>query len=199
MKLNNTKTNSLKSKTLGLSLAAVLIPATLASATDRSHPSSGRHNVSGNVEVVRQTPGGVVTVGVDWGKRRSDPAPVVIVQEAPRREVIVVEKVVERHHGRGHHKHHDKHYNKHHGRGHGYGHHKQGREVILIREAPRREQVTIIKTVPACEKVVVVEERAQHDHHRDHRNGSNNYYEDGNQVSIQENRGGQQRQVYVRK
>ncbi len=227
MKLINNKTNSLKSKTLGLALAAVLIPAALASATDRNHPSSGRNNVSGHVEVVRQTPGGVVTVGVDWGKRRSDPPPVVIVQEAPRREVIVVEKVVERHHGRGYHKHQDKHYKKHHGRGHGYGHHKQDREVTIIREVPR------------CEKVVVVEERVQHDHGRDHRNGNSNYYsdgkqvsysrsdddgqynyykdanqvsesrvdasgsynyyEDGNQVSIQENRGGQQRQVYVRK
>lgn len=196
MKLNNTKSNSLKSKTLGLALAAVLIPATLASATDRNHPSSGRNNVSGQVEVVRQTPGGVVTVGVDWGKRRSDPDPVVIVQEAPRREVIVVEKVVERHHGSGHHKHHEKHYKKHHGRGHGYGHHKQDREVTLIREVPRREQVTIIKTVPACEKVVVVEERLQHDHGRDHRNGNSNYYSDGKQVSYSRNDDDEQYNYY---
>lgn len=223
MKLINTQTNSLKSKTLGLALASVLIPAALASANGGNHYPSSSRNVSGHVEVVRQIPGGVVTVGAEWGKRRSEPAPVVIVQEAPRREVIVVEKVVEKRYGHGHHKHHG----KRHGRGHGYGRDRHDREV------------TIIKTVPAREKVVVIEKREEYGHRRDRHDGHSNYYNDGkqvsynrndgnrqvsyyrdanqvskttvdpsgtyhyyedaNQVSIQDNRGGQQRHTYVRK
>ncbi|MDB5105489.1 MAG: hypothetical protein JWP91_3178 [Fibrobacteres bacterium] len=220
MKLFNPTRTNLKSKTLGLAMAAVLIPGGLALAHDGRYDS--RSNVSGHVEVVHEIPGGVVTVGADWGKRRSDPPPVVIVQEAPRREVVYVEKE----HDRGWH-----------GRGHGRGHHKD-REVTIIREEPRRT-VTVIKSEPVrCEKekVVVIEKRDGYDHHRSGDNqyysdgkqvsythngndgqyqyykdanqvseskvdgsGTYHYYEDANQVSIQDNRDGRQRNVYVRK
>src|SRR4051812_43591075 len=85
---NESKT--LKSKTLGLALAAFLIPVGIASAHDGYRtPAVVRTNVSGHVEVVHQVPGGVITVGADWGRQR--PAPqVVVVKEQP--QVIVVEQ-----------------------------------------------------------------------------------------------------------
>lgn len=216
MKHLNNKTGSLKSKTLGLAMAAVLIPGGMAMANGGHHVGK---NVSGHVEVVHQIPGGVVTVGAEWGKRRNDPPPVVIVQQ-PQPQVIIVEKE----HGR---------------------HHKRDREVTIIREQPRK-QVTIIKTVPArreaVKKVVVIEKnghgRNGHDNHgkghgdshyysdgkqvsydrkgndgqyhyykdanqvsetRVDGSGTYHYYEDANQVSINDNRAGRERNVYVRK
>ncbi|MDB5047521.1 MAG: hypothetical protein JWO30_592 [Fibrobacteres bacterium] len=175
MKYSNDK-QSFKSKTLGLVLAAALIPAGLAVANDgyRSSPAVVRSNVSGHVEVVHQVPGGVITVGADWGKQR--PAPQVVVVEN-RRQVVVVEKK--------------------HGRGHAYGH--RDREVTIVREAPRRNvtvireeprrQVTIIKTEPSCPKTVVIEKRSD-DHDYDRHDG---------RYDRQDNRDGHQRNVYVRK
>jgi hypothetical protein len=210
MKLLNNKTNSLKSKTLGLAMAAVLIPG-LAMA-------SGGHragNLSGSVEVVHQVPGGVVTVGAEWGKRRNDPPPVVIVQ-APQPQVIVVEK------DRGH-------------------HHKRDREVTIIREQPRRhvEKVVVIEKHGRGRdghydngrghdfnpgrghggdshyynngKQVSYDRKGQDGQYHYYKDanqvsedrvdgsGTYHYYEDANQVSIQDNRAGRERNVYVRK
>ena len=203
MKLSNGKTGSFKSKTLGLAMAAVLIPGSMAMA-------SGRHggpNVSGQVEVVHQVPGGVVTVGAEWGRRRNDPPPVVIVQ-APQPQVIVVEK------DRGH-------------------HHKRDREVTIIREQPRRhvEKVVVIEKHGGHGRHDRHENRGrggdshyyndgkqvsydrkgkdgQYHYYKDgnqvsetrvDRSGTYHYYEDANQVSIQDNRVGRERNVYVRK
>jgi hypothetical protein len=224
MKLTNTNTNkSLKSKTLGLALAAVLIPGGLALAHDGGRPMVTRGNVSGHVEVVHEIPGGTVVVGADWGK----PRPTVVVE---RREVVVVEK--EHRHGRGHHR---------------------DREITIIREEPRRNvtiireeprrNVTIIRTVPVRPEVVVIEKRevrdegcnrnedvsggntqyyndgkqvsvvrndrdGQYQYYKDanqvsetrtDRSGTYKYYEDAHQVSIQDNRDGRNRNVYVQK
>ncbi|GEM_PF-2503945 len=226
-----------KSKTLGLALAAILIPGGLALAHDgdryngydngsyNGRDAIVRRDLSGHVEVVHQVPGGVITVGADWGKDRRPP---VVVE---RREVVEVER-------------------KH---GHGWGCHKD-REVTIIREEPR-PIVTVIRTEPACPKVVVLEKHEVHDDgcnrndgyresrresgHDEYRDGDNHYYTDGrqvsythngqdgqyqyykdanqvsetrvdasgsykyyedaNQVSIQDNRDGRNRNVYVRK
>jgi hypothetical protein len=209
MKLSN-KNHSLKSKTLGLALAAVLIPGGLAMAHDGNRPMVTRGNLSGHVEVVHQIPGGTVVVGAEWGK----PRPTVVVQQPP--QVVVVQQqpqvvVIEKDHR--------------HGWKHGRGHH-------------RDREVTIIKEVPARPKVVVIEKREVHDHGRHHddrshyyndgkqvsvdrqdhngqyhyykdanqvsetrtdRSGTYHYYEDARQVSIQDNRDGRNRNVYVQK
>ena len=216
MKLLNNKTNTLKSKTLGLAMAAVLIPGGLAMANG-GH--SVHKNVSGRVEVVHQIPGGVVTVGAEWGKRRNDPPPVVIVQQ-PQPQVIVVEK------DRGH-------------------HHKRDREVTIIREQPRRpacEKVVVIEKhgnhgrhygkhnghgrghdfnhgrghggdshYYSDGKQVSYDRKGndgQYHYYKDANqvsetrvdgSGTYHYYEDANQVSIQDNRAGRERNVYVRK
>ena len=221
MKDSNNKPATLKAKTLGLALAA-LIPAA-AQANDNWHryDAAPRANVSGTVEVTHQIPGGTITVGAEWGQRPAPQPQVVVVQDHRRPEVVVIEKE--------------------HGRGHGYGRaHKHEREVTIIREEPRK--VVIIKEVPA-RRVVVVEQKpacgaqvAVVDHRgytesREYRDGnqvsvqksgpngsyqyykdanqvseqrtdasgSYHYYEDRNQVSIQDNREGRERNVYVRK
>ncbi|HKP98508.1 MAG TPA: hypothetical protein VJ385_22450 [Fibrobacteria bacterium] len=163
-------TQTLKSRTLGLALAAFLIPAGMASAHDRA-PAIVKTNLSGHVEVVHQVPGGVVTVGADWGKQRQAPQ-VVVVEERP--QVIIVEKRGRRYNHRDH---------RDHGR-------DRNREVTLIREQPRRQvtvihqeprrrvtvihqesrrQVTIVKTVPARKEVVVVRKHDDHGYDRDGR------------------------------
>ncbi|MEO7424394.1 MAG: hypothetical protein ABI036_04355 [Fibrobacteria bacterium] len=212
---SNHPIRNIKSGTLGLALAAVLIPAALASANPgRAHGIPA--NVSGHVEVVHQVPGGTVTVGAEWG-RQPRPAPqVVVVQSQP--QVVVVE--------RGNHC------------------HRRDREVTIIHERPSR-QVTVIREQPARREVVVVEnhgdaacgrpevireERRSGDSHyyndgkqvsidrngqdgqyhyykdvnqvsetKVTQNGTYHYYEDANQVSIQDNRDGRERNVYVRK
>jgi hypothetical protein len=184
-------------KTLGLALAAFLLPA----AASAHGPVAVKKDLSGHVEVVHQMPGGTIVVGADWGKPK--PAPqVVVVKESPK--VIVVKEqpkvvVVEKH-------------------GHHYGRHKD-RDVTIIRETPRRQvtvikqepahrQVTIVKTEPVHEKVVVVEKRGDSQYYNDGKqvsyqhngpDGAYHYYEDANQISIQDNRDGRQRNVYVRK
>lgn len=218
MKLLNNKTNSLKSKTLGLAMAAVLIPG-LAMASDRHR--AGR-NVSGSVEVVHQIPGGVVTVGAEWGNRRNDPPPVVIVQQ-PQPQVIVVEKDRGHHHKRdrevtiireqprrhvekvvviekhGHHgKHHGKHYGKHngHGRGHdfnpGRGH---GGKSHYYNDG---KQVSYDRKGKDGQ-YHYYKDANQVSETRVDGSGTYHYYEDANQVSINDNRAGRERNVYVRK
>jgi hypothetical protein len=216
MKLLNSKTNSLKSKTLGLAMAAVLIPGGLAMAGDGHH---ARRNVSGSVEVVHQIPGGVVTVGAEWGKRRNDPPPVVIVQQPqpqPQPQVIVVERerprhrdrevtiirnepacekvvVIEKHGNRG------RHYGRHngHGRGHDFnrgdrGHrgdshyYNDGKQVSYDRKGPDG-QYHYYKDANQVSETRV------------DGSGTYHYYEDANQVSINDNRAGRERNVYVRK
>ncbi|MEO6096543.1 MAG: hypothetical protein ABIW76_12885 [Fibrobacteria bacterium] len=213
MKLSKNN-NSLKSKTLGLALAAVLIPGGLAMAHDGNRPMVTRGNLSGHVEVVHEIPGGTGVVGAEWGKPRptvvvQQPPQVVVVQQQP--QVVVIEK----------------------DRGHGRGYHKN-REVTIIREEQRR---------CARPQVVVVEKHVirgrGHNHHdaghggnshyyndgkqvsvdrKDHngqyhyykdanqvsetrtdRSGAYHYYEDARQVSIQDNRDGRNRNVYVQK
>jgi hypothetical protein len=162
MKYSNDTQSTFKSKTLGLALAAFLIPVGMASAHDGNRsPAVVRTNLSGHVEVVHQVPGGVITVGADWGRQRPEPPQVVVVQDR-RREVVVVEK---RH-------------------GHGNGRHRD-REVTIIREEPRR-QVTIVRTGPACPKTVVIEKRGgnndRYDNHDDRRMGYDD--RDGQQRTV---------------
>lgn len=211
MKLSNN--NSLKTKTMGLALAAVLIPGGLAMANDH-RPMRG--NLSGHVEVVHEIPGGVVTVGADWGRPRptvvvQQPPQVVVVQQQPQPQVVVIEK--DRGHGHGY------------GRGYGHGHHRD-REVTIIREEPRRPQVVVVeKRVENCDRndrggnshyyndgrQVSVDRNGQDGHYhyykdgnqvsedRTDRSGTYHYYEDAHQVSIQDNRDGRNRNVYVQK
>jgi hypothetical protein len=177
---DSNKTQTANTKTLGLALAAFLLPA----AASANGPTVVKKDLSGHVEVVHQMPGGTVIVGADWGKPK--PAPqVVVVKESPK-VVVVKEKpkvvVVEK-------------------RGHAYGH--RDREVTVIRKAPRRQvtviknepvrrAATIVKTEPAHEKKVVVVQKSD-------ASGSYHYYEDADRISIQDNRDGRQRNVYVRK
>jgi hypothetical protein len=196
----NTPIRNLKSKTLGLALAAALIPAALASAHEGRAPAIVRTNLSGHVEVVHQVPGGTVTVGADWGKQPRPAPQVVVVQSRP--QVVVVERENHRRFNR----------------------HGREREVTLIHERPSR-QVTIIRNEPVRREVVVVENHAdatcgkqvsydhngqdgQYHYYKDAnqvsetkvtQNGTYHYYEDANQVSIQDNRDGRERNVYVRK
>ena len=169
MKLTTQNTRSLKSKTLGLALAAVLIPSGLAMAHDGGHrdnvrTADVRTDLSGHVEVVHQVPGGVITVGADWGKDHRRPV------VAERREVVVE-------------------------RGYGRHHHRE-REVTVIREEPRRT-VTLIRTEPPRPQVVVVEKRELQEVRDDGcnrdtmRDGNNRYYTD--------DREGRNRNVYVQK
>ena len=212
MKLSNN--NSLKTKTMGLALAAVLIPG-LAMANDHRHAGMPG-NLSGHVEVVHEIPGGVVTVGADWGRPRptvvvEQPPQVVVVQQQPQPQVVVIEK--DRGHGHGY------------GRGYGRGHHRD-REVTIIREEPRRPQVVVVeKRVENCGRndrggtshyyndgrQVSVDRNGQDGHYhyykdgnqvsedRTDRSGTYHYYEDAHQVSIQDNRDGRNRNVYVQK
>jgi hypothetical protein len=188
MELSNKKPATLKSKTLGLALAAALLPLT-AQANDRSHyQAAPRANLSGTVEVTHQIPGGVITVGAEWGR----PKPQVVVVQDRRPDVVGVEMrqsqvvVVGKERGRSH---------------------KRNREVTIVREEPRRKvvvvreeprpQVVVVKTVPARKEVVVVQQAGC---------GKpvevvkeTRYYGGASHVSIQENRDGRLRNVYVRK
>lgn len=216
MKLLNNKTISLKSKTLGLAMAAVLIPGGLAMAGDGHH---ARRNVSGSVEVVHQIPGGVVTVGAEWGKRRNDPPPVVIVQQ-PQPQVIVVEKDRGHHHKRdrevtiireaprrhvekvvviekhgGHGKHHGKHYGKHHGKHDRRDNHGRGGDSHYYNDG---KQVSYTRNGDDG-KYHYYKDANQVSETRVDGSGTYHYYEDANQVSINDNRTGRERNVYVRK
>ena len=193
-------------KLAGLALAGLLPFA--AQAHDGRGPGA---NVSGEVQVTHEIPGGVISVGAVFGRQ---PQPqVVVVQPERRPDVVVIEK----------------------GHGRGWEHaHKRERQVTIIHEEPRRE-VTIIRHEAPRTKTVVVERPAcdrpgytqshewsdgrqvsvdrqgpagnyhyysdgnQVSEDKQGPNGNYHYYEDAHQVSIQDNRDGQQRNVYVRK
>jgi hypothetical protein len=214
--MNSTKTQTRNNtKALGLLLASVM--AAGAAHADRGYVHGSRErgvDVSGTVVVTKEIPGGVITVGGTIGNRpvvveekkvvivkqeeRCEPKKVVIIKEAPRREVrevVVVreqprEKVViikERgRHGkivekrvvtRGGHGHHDRDWDRDDRRGwdrdddRGYG---RGHD----RDFSHGKQVSIQQQGP---------------------DGNYHYYEDAHQVSIQDNRGGMNRHVYVQK
>ena len=215
MELSNLKPLNLKTKMAGLALAG-LLPLT-AQAGD-FHRHRGVSNVSGEVEVTHQIPGGVITVGAEWG-RRPQPQPQVVVVQDRRPDVVVVHEerrrpdvvVIEKGHGRG--------------CGRGWEHaHKRNREVTIIRhEEPRK--VVVIENRPACgrnevqtrshewsdgRQVSVDRQGPNGNYHywsdgnqvsedRQGPNGNYHYYEDAHQVSIQDNRDGRQRNLYVRK
>lgn len=207
--MRNENTSS-KLKLQALALAALLPMA--AQASDRWEHRRARQDLSGSVEVTKEVPGGVITVGAEWGKPRPEVVvvenrrPEVVVVENRRPEVIVIEK--ERGHGRRHH--------------YGHKHHRHGhKHVTVIREVPR--EVVIVKERPACGPATVVEhvhrdahqvsvqrtsEHGTYHYYKDGNqvserrtgpDGTYHYYEDAHQVSIQDNRDGKQRNVYVRK
>jgi len=188
MNLSNNTRKSFNLKTLGLPLATVLMTAGLAAAhgNDRAKPIG---SVSGHVEVVKHVPGGVVTVGAEWGRPRPvNPPTVVVVEQRP--QVVVVEKV-----------------------------RPQPRKVVVVREAPRRHVTVVKDRGHhhGHKKVVVVKKKDSHGRHNHHdgrgkhhgnrqishsKNGPNgqyHYYEDAKQISISDNRHGRQEHVYVRK
>ena len=206
MKTLNGKTSNLKLQALAL---AALLPMA-AQASDRWEHRDSRSNLSGRVEVSHEIPGGVITVGADWGRQR--PQPQVVVVENSRPEVIVIEK--DRGHGRGRHHHHNRHVTI---------VREQPRQVIIVKEQPR--EVVIVKEEPACNRAAEVHTQIYRDgnqvsvqksgpngtyqyykdanqvsERRTGPDGTYQYYEDAHQVSIQENRDGRpQRNVYVRK
>jgi hypothetical protein len=178
MKTLNNKTGNLKFQALAL---AALLPLA-AQASDRMVHRGVRNDLSGHVEVTKQIPGGVITVGAEIGKPRPQVVvveqrrPEVIVVEQRRPEVVVIEQrrpeviVIEKDRGHRH-------------NGHGNKH------VTVVREHGR--------------KIVIVKERGgRHDHGYRHdsrddrhdRHGNHGYdhgntqvYRDGNQVSVQKN------------
>lgn len=185
--------------------------------------------VGGTVVVTKEIPGGIITVGATIGHPRpvvveqrkvvvvekdacgprqvtiirkepvrevtiirEAPVRTVIVREAPKTKVVIIKqvgkhgKVIEKriitrdegHHGRGY-GHHDRDYDRHdrddHGRQVSYQHQDNDGSHTYYRDANQ-----------------VSESRSGRD-------GNYTYYEDAHQVSIQDNRGGQNKQVYVRK
>lgn len=202
---NNAKSKTFHSKTLGLALAAVLVPAGLSMASD-GHRHRSAHNVSGHVEVVKQIPGGVVTVGAEWGRPRpvivqqpqvvvveQRPQVVVVERERPRKVVVVREekrcepvrevtviKTRERGHGRGHG----------YGRGHGRGHGHDKKVVVVEKNRGRGHGEGNYHYYRDAEKV---------SESRSDRSGNYHYYEDAHQISIDDNRHGRREHTYVRK
>lgn len=192
MKLTNTIPAKLNLKVAALALAGLLPLAA------QAHDRGPGANVSGEVQVTHEIPGGVITVGAVFGRQ---PQPqVVVVQPERRPDVVVVE----------------------HGRGRGWEHaHKHERQVTIIHEEPRREVTvirheeprarTVVVEQPACDRQVSVDRQGpagNYHYYSDGNqvsvdkqgpNGNYHYYEDAHQVSVQDNRDGHQRNVYVRK
>jgi hypothetical protein len=178
---NANGTYTLKSRTLGLALAAALIPA-LASANGHTAPSA-RKDLSGHVEVVHQVPGGTVTVGAEWGKQHRPQPTVVVVEQRP--QVVVVEREIR-------------------------GRHQHGRKVVLVREqprritaierAPRREVVVVEKRGlrgNAYGKPSRIVERVSY--HDKGGNGGSRYRQETREVILRDDRDGHSRNVYVRR
>ena len=188
--MKNTNRINSKSKTLGLLLAA-LVP-TGAALADGGYYNGHRDrgiNASGTVVVTKEIPGGVITVGATIG----NPRPVVV----ERRKVVVV-KQEER---------------------------CEPQKVVVVRKAPVVEKKVVVVEKHRHHhhgvKRIVKVERNRHDHGRRHDrdghrhdghdhgrqvsidkqgpNGSYHYYEDDRMVSIDDNRNGQNRHVYVKK
>lgn len=208
MELSNPKPAKLNTTLAGLALAGLLPLAAHAHDTRRVGG-----NLSGEVQVTHEIPGGVITVGAEWG-RRPQPQPQVVVVQDRRPDVVVVE----------------------HGHGRGWEHaHKRPRQVTIIHEEPRREvtiirheeprKVVVVENQPSCgrndgytrshewsdgRQVSVDRQGPAGNYHyyndgnqvsidKQGPNGNYHYYEDAHQVSIQDNRDGGQRNVYVRK
>ena len=205
MKLTNNIPAKLNLKVAALALAGLLPLAA------QAHDRGPGANVSGEVQVTHEIPGGVITVGAVFGRQ---PQPQVVVVQDRRPDVVVVE----------------------HGHGRGWEHaHKHERQVTIIHEEPRRE-VTVIRHEEPRTRTVVVEQPAcdrpqgytqshewsdgrqvsvdrqgpagnyhyysdgnQVSEDKQGPNGNYHYYEDAHQVSVQDNRDGHQRNVYVRK
>jgi hypothetical protein len=193
-----------KSKTLGLLLAA-LVPTGAALADGGYHHGHRDRGIEavGSVVVTKEIPGGVITVGATIGnprpvvveerkvvvvkrEERCEPRKVVVVREAPvvHKKVVIVEKhgrhdrhvkkivTVERdRHGHGHRRGHDRDWDRHDRRDRDRDGHRHGGHS-------HGRQVSIDKQGP---------------------DGSYHYYEDDRMVSIDDNRGGQTRHVYVKK
>lgn len=194
-----------KTKTLGLLLAA-LVP-TGAALADGGYYNGHRDrgvNAVGTVVLTKEIPGGVITVGATIGnprpvvveerkvvvvkqEERCAPRKVVVVHEAPpvvEKKVVIIEKhgrhgrqvkkivTVERdRHGHGHDRDWD--------RGDRHGRHdRDGRRDRHDHDYRDDRQVSI---------------------HREGPEGQYHYYEDANMVSIDDNRDGRNRHVYVRK
>lgn len=174
----------------GLAMAASLA-VMLPSGQAMAHGQDRNSNVTGEVVVTKQIPGGTVTVGVGIGQPRPvvvEERRVVVVKERERpREVTVI-------------------------------HREPSRKVVIVREPERR--VTVIRREPVRQVTVVKEyddgkwypgkyegrkekareRRGGHDHGAYHRyddgkqkyvaradhNGSYRYFEDEHGVSIQE-------------
>jgi hypothetical protein len=211
MELSNLNPLNLKPKLAGLALAGLL---PLSAQANDWHHSRGVSRVSGEVEVTHQIPGGVITVGAEWG-HRPQPQPQVVVVQDRRPDVVVVHEqrrpdvvVIEKGHGRD------------------WGHsHKRNREVTIIRhEEPRK--VVVVQNQPSCDRrdagytrshewsdgrqVSVDRQGPNGNYHywsdgnqvsvdKQGPNGNYHYYEDARQVSVQDNRDGRQRNLYVRK
>jgi len=201
--MKTTNQNLSKSKTLGLLLAA-LVPTGAALADGGYHHGHRDRGIDavGSVVVTKEIPGGVITVGATIGnprpvvveerkvvvvrqEERCEPQKVVVIHKAPvvEKKVVVIEK-----HGR-----HGRQVKKivtvergDRGYGHRHGHDRDwDRHDRRDRDGHRHEwrsddgrQVSIDKQGP---------------------NGSYHYYEDDRMVSIDDNRGGQNRHVYVKK
>jgi hypothetical protein len=200
MKLTNLNPLKLNTKMAGLALAGLLPLA--AHAHDGWNRRGPGANVSGEVQVVHEIPGGVISVGAVFG-RRPEPQPQVVVVQDRRPDVVVIERE--------------------HGRGRGWEHaHKHAREVTIIRHEERRPRTVIVEQ-PACNRgetrshewsdgrqVSVDRQGPNGNYHyysdgnqvsedRQGPNGNYHYYEDAHQVSVQDNRDGHLRNVYVRK
>jgi len=191
MKLTNLNPK-LNLKIAGLALAGLLPFA--AQAHDRGPDA----NLSGEVEVTHQIPGGVISVGAVFG-RQPQPQPQVVVVQDRRPDVVVVEKE----HGRGWER-----------------AHKRERQITIIHEEPRREVTVVRHEEPRRytqshewsdgRQVSVDRQGPAGNYHyysdgnqvsedKQGPNGNYHYYEDAHQVSVQDNRDGHQRNVYVRK
>jgi hypothetical protein len=164
-----------------LAMAALFTPLGLVFAHDRyAHQPALVTSTSGHVEVVHQIPGGVVTVGVEFGR----PKPVIVeerhevVVERPchrQREVTIIRERPRRHHN----------------------------EVIVIKttgqDRCRKRGMTSYQTSSQNGSEHYYEDANQVSYQSNDQAGSYHYYEDANQVSVQDNRNGQNRNIYVRK
>lgn len=199
-----TKTQNLgKTKTLGLLLAA-LVPTGAALADGGYHHGHRQRGIDavGSVVVTKEIPGGIITVGATIGnprpvvveerkvvvvkqEERCAPRQVVVVREAPvvEKKVVIVEK-------RGRHGHQVKKIvtveRGRRGQGHDRDWDRDGRHDRRDwdrdgrghHDDSRGRQVSVDKQGP---------------------HGNYHYYEDDRMVSIDDNRYGQNRHVYVRK
>jgi len=191
MKLANNKTLNLKTTLAGLALVGFL-PLAAKAGGIQTHRDRTAANLSGEIQISHQTPGGVITVGAEWGQRpqpqvvivkERQPQPQVVIVKERRPEVVVVEKR--------------------HGREWGHGPKRDRREVTVVRKEPVRPKVVVVDNRDCArqEQVVRHEYRDGKQVSIDEKgpNGTYHYYEDAHQVSIDDNRDGNLRHVYVRK